>query len=496
MSNNLDSKPQVLDSHSFSKHARKSGRRGLSNVEDMFQEFEEFVSAKKLVLDLQEQVSTSDNSDWNSDNDLKDQITEAENKLESVKFDCLFGVLESQKHREQPLQLKALQYITDLLERNKHVPITPKRIQLLANEAFLIKDDESFKLALRSLVMAVVTSRETYQEFITSQVFVKLRKVIKDVESHTPACLVSAINALTSLHLFLWFDCEAWEPEIQNDISLLLALLEQFDNDQVNVAATAAIGLLVYYSKDWNETFETVLFQLFELYQVKTLSSQVAFGKAIALMYNLYDFSDQKDAANRTFRYTILTVDNGQLMHELSNTAANLKKQDAEVAIQASFKNVQQSISTSLGPLDQNYAEQQQLMTSEKLHIGENKGYSWLQDLLYSNWIWLYGSSLAVHIRQSDTVCNAFYSTCTAALNAAKTNVQKKNLTRSHHMTDIKSRNYAREQLHNDAWSGHILSDMYREVGGDNVETEIEEKRADKVKTKDLRRQRLDKLSF
>lgn len=106
----------------------------------------------------------------------------------------------------------------------------------------------------------------------------------------------------------MWFDCEAWEPGIENDTSLLIGFLEQHKNNQVNDAAAAAVGLLVYYSKDWNETIESIHFQLFDLYQVKPLSDQVAIGKTIALFYSLYGFSELQDTTSRASDTTFLLL--------------------------------------------------------------------------------------------------------------------------------------------------------------------------------------------
>ena len=526
----------AVEKQDFGVHIRKLGRKDLRNLTDYFEDSAIFQDAKQQVSLWQDKLDKAKaESDWSTIYNFmyEESLKSALFRLQLTKYEVFFNILKDQKEANISLgvRLSGLELLARQLSNCQVVPFTKKRMELIAEQAFPVRDDEMTSLALRTILLAFCVNMNSdndtsllelkqfqdepelsYEPYFSSEVLPTLRNVIKSPQDYTSLVLAHTVYALTCLNLFMFFDSEAWEKEVEADLSLLLGLLDSHESTQVNEAAVAGIALLVYYSKDWNETIETVLFQLFELYQVKPPAVQVAIGKAIAFMYSLYDFSDQYTTSeigpNTSFRFEIHTVENGQLMYELEHTAAALKKQTGS-KLEPELKKIKQSISFCLSPSDQpepmpdTYDGYDRLIFEklDGLNIGNKKtviNFSWLQDLMYTPLVWLFESSLATSEQHNDFVSNAFYSLCSLAVLTAKQD-KRKGFTRSHHMRDPAFQLRAREQQESDTWVGDRSKMRWDEVTLSNrshdhlSKAKEQHKRQSKVDTKNMRRERMDK---
>ena len=339
--------------------------------------------------------------------------------------------------------------------------------------------------------------------------------MMKSPQRYTLAVLTFTVYAFTCLHLLLSFDTEAWEQKVASDLFLLVGLLNNHNNTEVNDAAVEGIALLVYHSQNWNDTIETALFELFELYQIEPPLIQVTIGKAIAFMYSLYDFSEQfstwKKDPNSSLMFEIYTADNGQLMYELEHSRTCSKKLGSP-KVEHELKKVKKSISLCLNPFDQcdfsldNYEphDRQLLEKLYDLKIGNSKSAihtSWLQDLLYEPLVWLFQSFLGICEQRNDFVSNAFYSSCSLAVHTAKQD-KRKGYTRSRHMRDPAFQLRAREEQTADSWVAGLskrstdeVTLLYRSDYANLLRKAKEKlKRQTRNESKDMRHERMNKV--
>lgn len=486
---------------------KPAARGGTYNIVDL---------AELRLKEFQEELARANRDDDENWIEIaKQDIVHAKHELEIARYKLAIETLETAHGvHGKPFRLQALKHISLQLSKYhdvKYLGVCKKDVNILFDQAFPVENSGKFQSifeeSVRALVLCLIIDRDEYSTFYTTEVLPKLRAVIKSYDEYTTESLVSAINAFTCLQFFLWVDADEFAPDVDSDLTLLLKLLENNDDGQVNEAAIAGISLLTFYSSNLNEAIEDTLYRLLELYEYKKVSVQVIIGKAVALMYSLYDFSEQHDSPDKfsNFRFSVPTVDNGQLMHDL-NVTTNKLDDENDFRAKNVFNKIKESISFCLVPWNSpdmypDLYKDHELSIYEKskaLNISEKKGvdhYSWLQDLLYDTWIWIFSSHLPVQLKQSALVSTAFISTTCFSLHTAKENLRK-GLSRYEHLSNPAFAKRVMEEEYRDEWVGRIPFAMYFVVESDMYIRMEQDKRKDVVREKELRRNRQDKESL
>lgn len=479
------------------------------------QEVSRIQEAERILKEYQNQLAAAKrNADEDSAGTINALIETAKHNLEVAKLESSFDSLnllrgaQSNNSKLQALEQLNKQLsnfpIAETLELNKgHVNTLLKHLTPteLGKTSHAIYNE-----ALRSLLLIFVLDREPYADEFVISLLPKLRNILKSYEDYPTDILESTVHAYLAFSFYLWVDLPAFETQNEEDLTMLLTLLENKQEVGLNSVVLAAIGVFIFYSKNWNETVEDFMPRLLEVYQYKPVETQVMMSKVIALMFYLYDFSEQHDAPDKSasHRFSIPTVDQGEMTHEFKLTAEKLGQQKKMEEL-ADFNKVQESISICLVPWDSpdvypdDYKahEREVYEKTKALAIAGKKGpqhYSWLQDLLYEPTIWVFGGHLPSQFEHNWLVTAAFDSVGSLSIQCSKENMRK-GAPRFDHILDPKYLRMEKQEYFQDEWTGRVPHTMYMEFEQDYWMRNQKEKRETVAKEKELRRDRQDKVA-
>lgn len=292
--------------------------------------------------------------------------------------------------------------------------------------------------AARALVLLSLLNIEDSTEFLTETTLPALEPVFID-EDHDPvlrSCLV------TCYALILYYiNLGASGFGLESKVEMLLNISTETSNDDsiVSCAALLGMGLLVSVTASRNTVIEETLPTITELLKSQDADVRKTAGKLIALMYELYDFSDQEEGTEDEelyagFKYGIDTVDNADLVYELRDLIGESTKSIARKTkseLRSVFRKVLSTIEARLVPLDQDREEDLRNLTDNEiaaetishLRLSKTKAIpidTWNQLNLSSVLKWLYGTGLHSHVANNPLISESFSEAGSAHLQKAK----------------------------------------------------------------------------
>lgn len=186
-------------------------------------------------------------------------------------------------------------------------------------------DHITFNKLLQKAVHALIVTDIYHTSIYFAEVIPKLRLIVTSYDEFSHEFLWSTVNALTSLHLFASVGSNEFELDLEKNLSAFAKLLEN-RSELLGGTIVAGVGLLVFQSNNRNNVIEHILPRLFKVYKTSSIRTQIVIGKAISLMYYLYDFSDQHNTLDKPsdFCFSIPGVDNQDLEKFISLTVDGL----------------------------------------------------------------------------------------------------------------------------------------------------------------------------
>lgn len=369
----------------------------------------EISQCEKHLTSLQNQLAKAVQSrDTNRANALKEEIDAAQKQVEAAKFNFSFSVPSTASGvNGRPHRLSALNQIVSQLIRFTDIGFLGTdntKLDLLQQELAspIVKEGaqkDLFLYALHAVVLLYIRDRETYGEFIASEVLPSLREIIRNHKEYNVGVLEPVLYAFTVTNFFMCLDTEDFESGIKEDISLVFKVLKGSSDERITVLPIPALAILVFYLHDWNEMIEKLLPKLVGMYDQKSLNVQAKLAQLLAWFYHLYDFTDQFYDASEL---SIASVDNSHLLELFKSTLSKtlqLNDQDNVPMLEKCASSIERvaSLSGTSGNSASYLEYERRIMEhDDSLQLtfggGTMPRTSWLRVLMFEPWAYAFKS--------------------------------------------------------------------------------------------------------
>lgn len=275
--------------------------------------------------------------------------------------------------------------------------------------------------AARALVIMALLDIDDSAEFITETTLPALEPIFTDEDQES-----SIRSYLLTCHslLLYYINLGASGFGLESKIEMLLNVANETSTEDsiVSCAALLGIGLLTSVTGSRNTVIEDTLPSIVELLKSQDSDVRKTAGKVIALMYELYDFSDQEDGTTDEdlyagFKYGIDTVDNADLVYDLSELVGESAKSIARKTkseLRSVFRKVLSTIEARLVTITEDLDRDDSLTDHEvaaeaisHLRLSKTKAIpidTWNQLNLSSVLKWLYGDGLHTQVANNPLV--------------------------------------------------------------------------------------------
>lgn len=297
-------------------------------------------------------------------------------------------------------------------------------LEILNKAIFSSQTDEETALAMRAYILEAALDIENSFDYIISTTLPALEKAMTDEGSSVRRA--SLITGFGVLEYFIHVDNGGFGLDEKIDVVLNIATESSTSNDSiVTCSALLAMALLMAATSSRNFAIKESIPDVVEMLKDDDIDTRKTAGKLIALMFELYDFSEQGDGTTNEqefggFAYTIPSLENNyvvSLLNDLINDTAKTVPKREKSEHRSIFRKVLCTVEARLSPLQPRQAEYSLLSSGEyaskvisHLHVSSSKALpvsSWHQLLLSSALKWVYANGLHTQIANNDLIYNA-----------------------------------------------------------------------------------------
>lgn len=294
--------------------------------------------------------------------------------------------------------------------------------------------EEETTLGVRAYLLEALLNIDESFDYITSTSLPSLNKlsIDEDIPTQSRAAFITGYSVLQYfIHVGNGgFGLDEKIEELKN----LCTENATAENPIVCCASLLGVGLLIAAVESRNFAIKETLPDIVELLKDGNIEVRKLAGKVVALMYELYDFTEQGAGTTNEqeydgFAYVIPTVENDYII-SLLETLVNdqgkpvAKKERAEH--RTIFRKVLATVGVRLVPLGPRQAEHADISPEDNashvishLHFNASKALpikSWHQLLLTSALKWVYGSGLLAQVANNDLIADAVIDASTEAI--------------------------------------------------------------------------------
>lgn len=355
---------------------------------------------------------------------LEQEIDDKIAKKSDTSYSRAFEMLSLERTRSSKEQREeALGIIVQRLSA-KYDPELYKQhdLEILNKAQFSGQTEEESTLAVRAFILEALLNVDESFDYLNETTLPALNKLLtdEDIPTQTRAAYITGYAAL---QYFVHIDNGGFGlDEKIEELKNVCLEVSTTNNSILTCSALLGIGLMLAAVESRNFAIKETLPDIVELLKDNDIDVRKTAGKVIALMYELYDFSEQQEGTtneqeNGGFGYTIPTVENDYLVSLLEGLVNEHVAKKDRVEHRTIFRKVLATVGARLVPLGPRQAEHANISANDNassvishLHFNSSKALpirSWHQLLLTSALKWIYGSGLLAQVANNDVISTA-----------------------------------------------------------------------------------------
>lgn len=353
-------------------------------------------------------------------------------------YSRFFEMLSIERTRSsQDQREEALRGIAQRLS-SKYAPELYKvyDLEILHKAIVAGRSEEEITLAMRAYILEALLNVEQSFDFICATTLPAINKMMLDEgASQTRAALVTGYAVL---QYFIHVDNGGFglDEKIEEVLGITTEAAAAKDS-LLTTSGMLAIGLMLAATVNRNFAIKESIPDVVELLKDDDIDVRKTAGKLIALMFELYDFSEQGNGTTNEqefdgFAYTIPSIENDYLVTQLTdliNDQAKSVPKREKSDHRSVFRKALITAEVRLQPLGPRQADHEQLTGDEvasgvisHLHFSPSKALpilSWHELLLTTALKWVYGEGLHTQIANNELITDAVVEASQEALRLA-----------------------------------------------------------------------------
>lgn len=426
------------------------GVRANANVEDEFEkDMDDFVDklmsgvatplqggeTKKLKEDYEEAVEKYIKETDAEDSTEQSSTTtatggDASSKgAKKVGFDFNFEILTSdRRNTSQSMRQVALDRIIEGLA-SKYDPVlfSLNNLEVLTKCFTSGRTTQEIAQAFRAIALVSALELDDATEFLNESVLPHALSIIKHDE-RDQNLRASLITTYAIVQTFISFGSQGFGLD-ERATDLLDIANKYFSSDKSSylcASAISAFGLLLLNIPSCNHLIEETLPEVVEFLKSDNVDIVNAAGKLVALMYELYDFTDQIEDAdfedtslpgNDGYRFCVPTVENSDLFDLINRLTKSASERhvtkEGKSERRSVFRKILSFLEVRLQIIDPKNAlteEGRELALDSSIaqvRLSRTKSFpilTWSQLSLYQGLKWLYGSFVSTQLASNPAV--------------------------------------------------------------------------------------------